>query len=439
MFSPYQLSFLITFIFLTISSQSTVPPSRRFKYVNEGDFGEYYVEHGADYRILSISNYPFNLCFYNTTPDAFILGLRMGHRRSESVMRWVWDANRTKPVRENATLTFSSDGNLVLADADGSVAWQTGTTNKGVVGLELLPNGNMVLYDSKGGYIWQSFDHPTDTLLVGQALKTIGAGPTKLTSRMSIIEPFNGPYSFVMEKRHWALYYQTKNARNPLLYYKSGEFGNGKGALAYLGFSCEPEYGGSYAFELGFTFNLSKSDSSGTRILSRPKYNSTYTMLRVDIDGNLRMYTYNEHVDWGAWEVTYVLFNRDGDEPSECGLPKRCGSLGICEESQCVACPTSLGVLGWSKSCAPPKLPPCKGIINVDYFKVEGVEHYTSGYNEGAGPMSLGQCRDKCSKDCKCLGFFYRAESSKCLVVPELGTLVKVSNASHVGYIKMAK
>lgn len=89
-------------------------------------------------------------------------------------MRWVWDANRGNPVRENATLTFSPDGNLVLADVDGKVTWQTNTANKGVVGLNVLSNGNLVLYDNKGKYIWQSFDHPTDTLLVGQTLQAVG-------------------------------------------------------------------------------------------------------------------------------------------------------------------------------------------------------------------------------------------------------------------------
>lgn len=37
----------------------------------------------------------------------------MGHRTSEYVIRWVSEANRVNPVRENATLTFGSDGNLV--------------------------------------------------------------------------------------------------------------------------------------------------------------------------------------------------------------------------------------------------------------------------------------------------------------------------------------
>lgn len=68
-------------------------------------------------------------------------------------MRWVWEANRGKTVRENASLSFSSDGNLVLADADGSVTWQTGTANKGVKGLSLLLNGNLVLYGANGNFI----------------------------------------------------------------------------------------------------------------------------------------------------------------------------------------------------------------------------------------------------------------------------------------------
>jgi hypothetical protein len=37
------------------------------------------------------------------------------------------------------------------------------------------------------------------------------------------------------------------------------------------------------------------------------------------------------------------------------------------------------------------------------------------------------------------LGFFYKEESSKCLLAPVLGTLVGVSSPSHVGFIKMSK
>ncbi|KAB2007590.1 hypothetical protein ES319_D10G040100v1 [Gossypium barbadense] len=387
------LSLITIFLLLFCSSNvanATVPPSRTFKYINEGETGELSVEYFADYRALPISLLPFQLCFYNTTPNAFTLGQRMGCRRSESLMRWVWDANRGRPV-----------------------------PNKGVVGLKIQQNGNLVLYDKKGKFIWLSFDHPTDTLLVGQTLRS--NGPNKLVSRTSIADGSEGPYSFVMEQRFLKMPY---------------EFGNGQGSLANLKFYCSPESEQTYAYELGFTFDMKGSTSSGTYILSRPKYNSTYSMLRVEPDGNLKIYTFNENVEWGTWENTFKLFDGD-DYESLCNLPRKCGSLGICEDNQCVACPKPKGLMGWSKSCAPPVLSPCKGGDDkVGYYKVVGVEHFTNEYTEGDGPMKLNDCRVKCSNDCGCLGFFYREESSKCLMVPELGTLVKVTNLAHVAYIK---
>ncbi|KAL3364419.1 hypothetical protein AABB24_013267 [Solanum stoloniferum] len=138
--------FLFSQIFSCIAQ---VPAENTFKFVNEGELGDYVVEYRADYRVISISNNPFQLCFYNTTPNAWTLALRMGTVRSESLMRWVWEANRGNPVKENATFTFGTNGNLVLADADGRIAWQTNTANKGVTGFKLLPNGNMVLHDSR--------------------------------------------------------------------------------------------------------------------------------------------------------------------------------------------------------------------------------------------------------------------------------------------------
>lgn len=138
----------LIFILLSIistSSKAQVPSDQQFKYVNEGEFGPYITEYGADYRMLPLGTSPFQMGFYNTTPGAFYLALRMGTTRAESLFRWVWEANRGFPVAENATFSLLRNGNLVLAEADGKLVWSSQTANKGVVGFKILPNGTLIL------------------------------------------------------------------------------------------------------------------------------------------------------------------------------------------------------------------------------------------------------------------------------------------------------
>ncbi|XP_022001415.1 G-type lectin S-receptor-like serine/threonine-protein kinase SD2-5 [Helianthus annuus] len=82
----------------------------------------------------------------------------------------VWSANRDYPVRENSILNFTSAGDLVLKDGDGSIVWTTNTAGKSVAGMNLTETGNLVLFDNQNSVVWQSFDHPTDSLLPGQKL-----------------------------------------------------------------------------------------------------------------------------------------------------------------------------------------------------------------------------------------------------------------------------
>ncbi|KAH7544017.1 hypothetical protein JRO89_XS15G0086800 [Xanthoceras sorbifolium] len=423
--SSFTMSFLSFFFFfssLVFSiAKASVPPSETFKLVNQGEFGPYINEYDADYRLLGIFNSPFSLGFYNTTPNAFTLSLRMAIQRTEPLYRWVWEANRGKPVRENATLTFGTDGNLVLADADGTIAWQTNTANKGVVGFKLLSNGNMVLRDSKGNFIWQSFDYPTDTLLVGQSLKV--GGVTKLVSRKSMTENVDGPYSLVLEPKQLAMYYKSNNSPRPVLYYTFVQGANSQ--INHTEFNSAPETDEGFAYELTLS----------NFILARPKYNATASFLRLGMNGNIEFYTYYDKVSWGAWERTYSLFSRDFNRETECQLPERCGKFGVCDDNQCVACPSEKGLLGWSKSCEPKKLTSC-GVKDFHYYKVEGIDHYMSKYNRGSGPVKVDDCAKKCTSDCKCMGYFYNQDTSRCWIAYDLMTLTKVSNSTHVGFIK---
>ncbi|KAK1439644.1 hypothetical protein QVD17_05464 [Tagetes erecta] len=426
------LIFLCFQLFSSIS-EAVVPASETFTYVNQGEFGDYIVEYNANYRFLEPFSSPFQLCFYNTTPNAFTLALRMGTVRSESLMRWVWEANRGNPVRENATLTFGTDGNLVLADADGRVVWQTNTANKGVVGFQVLPTGNMVLHDGKGNFLWQSFDSPTDTLLVGQTLRA--GGQNKLVSRLSEANNVDGPYSLVMEPKGLSMYYKSPNSPRPMLYWSSSEwFTVDKGSLINLTLTSNPDTDEGFRYYLTFDYFSTDPTSSGSRNMALSRYNNTLSYLRLGIDGNLRFYTYNPNIQAGAWDEVYTFLDRDSRE-GECQLPGRCGKFGLCEDSQCVACPTPSGLSGWSKDCDVKKVTSCKS-SEFGYYKLEGVDHFMIKYTRGDGPTKQSDCESKCTKDCKCMGYFYHTDRSRCWIAYDLKTLTRVGNSTHLAYIK---
>jgi len=421
----------LTLVFLSFSTfiaHAIVPQNETFKFVNSGALDESTVEYGGNYRMMGIFTVSFQVCFYNTTQNAFTLALRMGFETSEELFRWVWEANRGNPVDENASFSLGADGNLVLANADGRIVWQTNTSNKGVVALRLLSNGNMVLIDTKGKFVWQSFDHPTDTLLVDQYLKA--NGPSKLVSRLSEKENVDGPYSLVLEPKGLALYYKGEISPMPIKYwFSSSWFSFEKGSLENVTLKSDPE-----SFEYGFDFFVANSTTFGKSIIGRPVKNSTLTYLRLGIDGNIRFYTYFLDVQDGVWKVTYTLFDRDFDE-SECQLPKRCGKFGLCEDNQCVGCPLENGILGWSNNCSAKPVGVCKA-SGFHYYKIEGVEHYMIKYTIG-DRVSEVNCGNKCTKDCKCVGYFYHKDDSRCWIAYDLQTLTRVANTRHVGYIKV--
>jgi hypothetical protein len=130
---------------LSFTAQAYVPSSSRFKFINEGP-SETSILLNME---LDIVPWQFPITHFTSsfTPPPQRFHSCLGIGGPDSMMRWVSEANRSNPVRENATLTFGKDGNLVLADADGRLAWQTNTASKGVVGLKLLSNGNMILHD----------------------------------------------------------------------------------------------------------------------------------------------------------------------------------------------------------------------------------------------------------------------------------------------------
>ncbi|KAI3852386.1 hypothetical protein MKX03_018866 [Papaver bracteatum] len=400
--------FLFLFFILCSSSilvSAVVPVSKTFNIVNRGALLSGIVEFNAEFRQLRFANYPFRLCFYKPVfADSYILGIGLGNGGNTRI-RWVWAANLNHPVGENANLVFNSTGNLALIDTDGRVAWQTNTANKGVVDIKLLPNGNFVLVNKNGEFVWQSFNHPTNTLLVGQALIPGSSITNKLV---------NGAYSLVLQGKQLGLFFnpnRKSSSSKPFNY-----------------------------------FNLIEPVLQSSVLKTQPKYNSSLSIFWLGADGNAYIYTYFERSsERDAWEETYATFSKNGTN-GECLMPEKCGSFGLCSNSQCVACPTPKGLTGWNKECKPSSLPSCSAsAAKVGYYKLEGVDRFLSAASaEAEGPMKVDACMKKCSDDCKCACFFYRVDSSMCLRTSQFYTMMKLSddlesNKLSTVYIKYAK
>ncbi|CAL5403922.1 unnamed protein product [Camellia sinensis] len=205
----------------------------------------------------------------------------------------VWSANRERPIQINATLKLTGDGDLILHDSDGTFVWSTNTSGKSVSGLNFTELGNLVLLDRNNSMVWQSFDHPTDSLLVGQ---TLFPGQ-KLTSSTS---PWNrAPGSFSLTIQDYIL---------------SGYAGSNP-PLVYLKIYSDVNY---VKFENQSFF--------GQKIPSRAQF------IRLDPDGHLR--AHYPSAEWsenrGVDLLTY------GVKGGECGNPTSCGNYDVCiSNGQC--------------------------------------------------------------------------------------------------------
>nr|CAD1822219.1 unnamed protein product [Ananas comosus var. bracteatus] len=216
--------------------------------------------------------------------------------------RIVWSANRSRPVRRNATLEFTIGGDVVLRDVDGTIVWSTNTSNRSVVSLALAPSGNLVIFDSKNLSVWQSFDHPTDSLILGQPLKVgqrliADAAPANSSKRIFHLSVLlDGLYALI-------------ESNPPQVYYK----------LQYNN-KTKPASGAISAIFLSGGLTI----IDGNPPLPSPSTPTQY--MRLEMDGHLRIY---------QWNGTVWKFMSDALHLDDCAYPTVCGGYGICSNGQC--------------------------------------------------------------------------------------------------------
>ncbi|KAK7861399.1 g-type lectin s-receptor-like serine/threonine-protein kinase [Quercus suber] len=314
----------------------------------------------------------------------------------------VWSANPENPVSINATLRLTSEKGLVLKDANGTTVWSTNIFSKSVAGLNLTDTCNLQLLDDKSATVWQSFDHPTDTLVVGQKL----VPGQQLTSQGRL-------FSFSVTRQ---------------------------GLFAYIN-SNPPQRYFTYTFEntsniLFLKDNLTLFSDGGKLLWSSWTFPSTeispnrYMRLGAD-NGHLKVYNF-------FWREVQDLFTRFTDS---CAFPTVCGNYGICTNGQC-SCPRPIKATSYFQpieetqpdhgcslitplSCAASKTHILLELHNITYFLFhQDPPNIDPDYQH----ISLDSCKQACLKNCSCKAAFYNSSTrvGNCYLLPQIFSLMAI-------------
>ncbi|KAL6629638.1 hypothetical protein ACP70R_029403 [Stipagrostis hirtigluma subsp. patula] len=338
-----------------------------------------------------------------------------------AVPRVVWTANRFRPVKENASVQLTKDGNLILRDFDGSLIWSTNTSGSPVAGMNLAETGNLILFNMVGKTVWESFEHPTDTLLVGQSLwqgkrltsTSLVTNRTQGQFYLTVLD--NGLYAFIDEDPPQFYYRKMFNVTDAIVQSKmnisSDEAKNGTTYISFLK--------GSLSAFLSFNNTDIKLLDISLPLPSSAQYMS------LEDDGHLRVYGW-DGILWKSLADVLHLY------PDECAYPTVCGQYGICSSGQC-SCPrgnsdsdlfhqlddrqANLGCsLATPLSCDLIKYHQLLPLPNVTYFNF--AHNWTT--NEES-------CKEACLKTCSCKAVFFRHQNvsnGSCYLMPKIYSLM---------------
>nr|GEW98233.1 putative receptor protein kinase ZmPK1 [Tanacetum cinerariifolium] len=351
--------------------------------------------------IIVSPNGLFTAGFHQVGDSAYCFAVWFSnHPTAEGRPTIVWMANRDDPVNgKDSKLSLWKDGNLVLTDAGQYIIWSTqtkSTSSSSSLKLQLHNTGNLVLNGRDDQPLWQSFEYPTDTLLPNQDL-------TKNTQLVSSRSSTNYSSGF------YRLFFDIDSILR--LHYDGPEtttiFWPDPGLL--------PWEAGRYQYLFSRRASLDSygrfTSSDGFGFLSADFGVGRQRMMKIDIDGNLRVYSLVENGTSMKWEVKWQAVSHT------CTIHGICGENSLCTYSQglgstypkdsgrkciCLHGYKMVNSHDWSygceldfKTCEPEK---------EDFVELRQVEFF--GYDiRYLVNYTLDACKKDCLKDCTCKGF----------------------------------
>ncbi|XVF39865.1 hypothetical protein PTKIN_Ptkin01aG0067000 [Pterospermum kingtungense] len=334
----------------------------------------------------------FSAGFYPVGHNAFSFAIWFNKPSCTDNCTVVWMANRDYPVNGKLSkLSLTEHGNLILTDAGRITVWSSDTVSDGSPpSLKLYDTGNLILQDLKGAILWQSFDSPTDTLLPLQQLNK----HTKLVSSRSQSNYSSGFFNLYFDSDNvLSLLYKGPEVSSIywpypwLLSWEAGRSTNNNSRIAEL----------DQLGKFSSTDNLTiKSTDYGLRIHRR---------LKIDFDGNVRIYSLNEREE--KWVVSWQAYLRT------CKIHGICGPNSICRSfpsygRKCFCIPgyKMKNHTDWSLGCEPDFDVSCNeseaGFVRLRHTEFYGYDYVVYTNN------TVEMCKNLCSQQCNCKGFQFR-------------------------------
>ncbi|KAM7474013.1 hypothetical protein LguiB_021256 [Lonicera macranthoides] len=354
----------------------------------------------------------FNNKGTNATKDGSFLVIAWLPLRSNIEPVVLWCANRDNPVRENATLHFTSNGGLELKDADGTLIWPTNTSALPVIRLNISDGANLMLLGSKDNVIWQSFDYPTDTWLPNQNISSNKG----LTSSKSSSNLGTGLYSLTLEE---------------------GVHSNS--LVAFINSDPPQKYNSQpvdYSIYLNDYSSIEGFSNNALFNVNRRAHRFPY--IRLEPNGHLNFYQlpyYNE-----SRIASSNIFRQYSE--SDCDYPTVCGNYGVCSENGLCSCPgaggnysyfTQLQDLKPNLGCRPVTPLSCKDAHLHTFLELNGVTYFNFEFHYSK--MDRDSCKKACSDNCTCKAAFF--SSGNCSLQSQLYSLKSSTYNDSVTFVKV--
>ncbi|KAI3516843.1 hypothetical protein L1887_15924 [Cichorium endivia] len=337
----------------------------------------------------------------------------------------VWTAGRDiLPLSDNATLCFTTDGRLVVDQTQGQQISISRTGGASIASMQ--DSGNFVLYDSdRRTVLWQSFDHPTDTLLVGQRLVPDQA----LLSIVSEADDSIGIFKLSMQ------------SDGNLVQYPNLGFDDGP-STAYWA-SNTADTGPNVTLNLdsdGFLYLLQNSTFYINNLTQRgyPRENAIYRM-KIDVDGIFRLYSHNLST-MGRNES--VIWSSSANKCTGRGL---CGVNGYCQvlndAARCTCLPgfdfvnPAVWRLGFQRNYIAET---CK--IDDEGTSLQVTRFLNARWEDAAYAIPEASTEEACSLAClndyNCEAALFTSQSCRLQRLP-LRYIQVIEDESNVGLIKV--